>query len=74
MPDSQRLVYSKENGDVADVWHIDLSSGQSQEVGLKVDNIMYIAVSPDGRMIGFDSGTKSMAEVWAMENFLPGRD
>jgi len=56
------------------LWRIPVDGGEAQKVGLEMLEISSLSVHPDGRHIAFQSsGQKSkFAEVWVMENFLPG--
>ncbi len=56
------------------LWRIPVDGGEVQKLGLEMLEISSLSVHPDGRHIAFQtSGQKSkFAEVWVMENFLPG--
>ena len=75
--DGRTLIYSR-NGDIGGgLWTVPVAGGPPARLDLGMgdgqDPIISreIRVHPDGRRIAFDVGREG-AEVWTMENFLPG--
>jgi len=59
------------------IWRIAVDGGTPQPIELLVDgrppkNVRKVQMHPDGHRIAFDV-PESQAEVWVMENFLPGQ-
>jgi len=57
--------------DESSIWAIDVETGTARRLGLNVNGINQIRLSPDGRRLSFDGGWPAQ-EVWVLENFLPG--
>jgi Tol biopolymer transport system component len=53
---------------------IPAAEGEPEKLGLEMTRFKWysLTVHPDGRHIAFSSTEQSSAEVWVMENFLPG--
>lgn len=71
--DGQRLVY-KVRG-VPGLSRIFVAGGSPEKIGLRMESghaSAHLRFHPDGRRIAF-TGSRSGAEVWVMENFLPER-
>ncbi len=51
---------------------IPIEGGEPQVLGLLDMRISSLSLHPDGQHIAFAAGTYMPAEVWVMENFLPG--
>ena len=81
-PDSKSILLAKKATDRAELWSVDVATGRSRKFDIDTRDWTLTAfihnlnggfsLSPDGRHIAFLMG-KSTVEVWAMENFLPGR-
>lgn len=85
-PDSKAMLLAKNAGGRAELWSVDIATGQSRKFEIDTrdwtltsfisSGATYLdagfSLSPDGRQIAFLTG-KSAVEVWALENFLPGQ-
>ena len=72
MPDQRHLVYGDAEGTL---WRVPVNGGAREPMGVSVPpRIQNPHVQPDGRGIYFSVLDESApAELWALENFLPGR-
>jgi Tol biopolymer transport system component len=63
-----------ETATITELWRVSVESGEAQNLGLIAARIWQLSAHPDGRQIAFDSfgSSMQMAELWVMENFLPG--
>jgi Tol biopolymer transport system component/predicted Ser/Thr protein kinase len=52
------------------LWRIDVKTASAQPLGLRLDGLRDLSVSPDGRHISFTTGWPSR-EPWILENYLP---
>jgi hypothetical protein len=59
----------EKGGDGSRVWAVDVETRTARLLGLHVNGINQIRLSPDGRRLSFDGGWPSQ-EVWVLENFL----
>ncbi len=66
-PPDQPLLYADEPHEL---WRIPAEGGEPQKL-LAMDGLARVSIHPDGQRIAFTGG-KQEAEVWVMENFLPG--
>jgi Tol biopolymer transport system component len=55
---------------VPSLWRVELASAVPEPLGLSVDGLRDLSVSPDGRAISFTAGWPRR-EAWVLENFLP---
>lgn len=75
--DSSFVIVRKEKfgGDRAsdEYWQIPIPAGEPKKLNLnlKIGNIPWISIHPDGRQVAYTTG-ENRADVWVMENFLPG--
>ena len=53
-----------------ELWRVPSEGGEPEQMGLTMDLLREIRVSPGGEQIAFTAGNRN-AEVWIMENFLP---
>ncbi len=66
-PDGKRLVYTSG----ADIWSVEVASGQPVKLGITQIAIRDVAVHPDGRQIAFRAGRFGAArELWVMAGLL----
>jgi Tol biopolymer transport system component len=77
-PDGRYILFGqKEHSDdiahhqAVELWRIPADGGQPQKLGLAADLMRFLVIHPDGRRVAFTAGQYA-AEVWVMENFLPG--
>jgi dipeptidyl aminopeptidase/acylaminoacyl peptidase len=61
------------DGDGSRIWAVDVETGAARLLGLNVNGINQIRLSPDGRRLSFDGGWPAQ-EVWVLENFLSSLD
>jgi hypothetical protein len=54
------------------LWRIPLEGGEPEKLGLEMSSIEHLSIHPDGQRFAFYTITAKIAEVWVMENFLPG--
>ena len=54
------------------LWRVSAAGGPPKQLGLELLGLRNVGVHPDGRHITFTSGFPG-SELWALENFLPGR-
>jgi Tol biopolymer transport system component len=52
------------------LWEVNGRNGRLRKLGLSMDGISSLCISPDGHRIAFDAGG-IYEEVWVLENFLP---
>jgi len=74
-PDGRHLLLlgKHEANGLWELWRIPVEGGEPQKLGLTMKLYRGLSVHPDGRRIAFTGpGPRPGAEVWAMENFLPG--
>ncbi len=57
-------------GDNIELWRVSAAGGEPQFMGLKMDGLRDLAVSPDGSQLAFTAG-QPMYEAWVLENFVP---
>jgi Tol biopolymer transport system component len=75
--DGSYILFSKKRPDPDQMWdlyRISAEGGEAQKIDLSMNEFRHLSVHPDGRHIAFSSegyGPR-YAEVWVMENFLPG--
>ena len=66
-PDSEHLLFPKQGNQL---WKVHIATGQLQQIGPPIKNLIDVAVHPDGRQIAF-SIQEPGNELWIMEGFLP---
>jgi len=71
-PDGKYVLFVMSEKDKNSLWRIPLEGGEPQKLGLEMENILDLSIHPDGRHIAFHAIKSRPAEIWAMENFLPG--
>lgn len=69
-PDSKKIVFSRNNGSVADLWQIPAGGGEPVKIAQGMALLRNLRIHPDGQRVAFNAG-RSKAEIWVMENFLP---
>ncbi len=52
------------------LWRIDARTGAAEPLGLKLEGLRDLAVSPDGRHLSFTMGWPAR-EPWILEHYLP---
>jgi serine/threonine-protein kinase len=73
--DGQDVIFTRTQvkaspaGEVTRLWAVNAAGGQERLVGLTVDGLNEVRLSPDGRQISYDGGWPSQ-EVWVLENVL----
>ena len=78
MPDGRALLFTRTPAErprpghapMPVVWRVDIASGTAQPIGLAMDRLRELAVSPDGRRLAFTTGAP-LREPWVIENYLP---
>ena len=55
---------------VPSLWRIDVTGGEPEFLGLRLDGLRDLSLSPDGRYLAFTTGWPSR-EPWILENYLP---
>ncbi|MGE0359857.1 MAG: protein kinase [Vicinamibacterales bacterium] len=55
--------------DATQLWAVNAAGGQIRPVGLTVDGLNEVRLSPDGRQLSYDGGWPSQ-EVWVLDNVL----
>jgi len=63
-------VPSLERGGTS-LWAVDVQTGHARLLGLNVNHLNAVRLSPDGRQISYDAGAP-FQEVWVLENALSG--
>ena len=75
MPDEQTILFGKVTGDARTLWRIqaDGSGLEPMNISAERQNIYFLRVSRDGRLLAFVMGDYDVRplDVWVMENFLP---
>ena len=69
---ARRTTNSTES-DEASIWAVDAETGAARRLGLAMNGINQVRMSPDGRRLSFDGGWP-VQEVWVLENFLSSLD
>jgi hypothetical protein len=54
-----------------EVVRVAVAGGDPEPIGLEMEALNHLRVHPDGRRLAFVAGYSS-AELWVMEDFLPG--
>lgn len=74
-PDDRFVYFARrpDNKTPYELFRIPAQGGAEESTGLKVPDIRDLDISPDGTRIAFSIGAVAQPEIWAMENFLPGR-
>jgi Tol biopolymer transport system component len=73
--DGQEVIFTRSQvttapaGDATRLWAVNGGGGQVRLVGLTVDGLNEVRLSPDGRQISYDGGWPSQ-EVWVLDNVL----
>jgi len=75
-PDGKGIIafknVPKEKGQKCELWSFPAEGAEPQSLGLTIDaEARSLSLHPDGRRLAF-SVRQPSAEIWAMENFLPG--
>lgn len=70
--DGKYVFYPVDTGHTHQLWRVSLEGGPPQRLDLEMPQLRNLRVHPDGQRIAFDSGSFG-AELWVMENFLPGQ-
>jgi Tol biopolymer transport system component len=52
------------------LWRIPTAGGDPQRIGVTMDEMRQVRISPDGRSLAFDAG-KLGGELWMMSGFVP---
>jgi serine/threonine protein kinase/Tol biopolymer transport system component len=66
-PDGEHLLFCKRK---KELWKVHVETGEQQQIGPAIENLIGAAMHPDGRQITFTVEQKG-SELWVMENFLP---
>jgi len=66
-PDGEHLLFCKRNNEL---WKVHVETGEQQQIGPEIKNLVHAAMHPDGRQIAF-TVQQDGSELWVMENFLP---
>ncbi len=77
-PDGRSLLFTRTPNDSSlkgearwpAVWRVDATTGEARPLGLRMDRLRDLAVSPDGRKIAFTTGAP-LRYPWIVENYLP---
>jgi TolB protein len=77
-PDGRSLFFTRTPGERSgrdeaawpSVWRVDAATGEALPLGLRMDRLRDLAVSPDGRRLAFTTGAP-LREPWILENYLP---
>lgn len=72
-PDSRCVLFVKgnaNNSSMRSLWRVPIAGGESESLGLEMDELREPVISSDGRRIAFTAGGRKN-ELWVMENFLP---
>ena len=67
MSDGEHLLFCKRNNEL---WKVHVETGEQQQIGPAIENLVGAAMHPDGRQIAF-TVQQDGSELWVMENFLP---
>jgi Tol biopolymer transport system component len=73
-PDGRAILYPWPNFERRrwDLWRLPVAGGDPEPIGLEMEAaIGQLRLHPDGRRLAFVAGS-SAAELWVMEDFLPG--
>lgn len=72
-PDGEAILFSGRDPTTrtADVWHVPAAGGDPQRLGTDREGVQYVRLHPNGRQLAFTAGVPA-AELWMMEDFLPG--
>jgi len=73
--DGREVIYTRAQvkrspaGDATRLWAVNADTGQARLIGLTVDGLNEVRLSPEGHRITYDGGWPSQ-EVWVLENAL----
>jgi Tol biopolymer transport system component len=70
--DGRHLLYVRPWDGAVELWRVPVVGGEPEKLDLSANRISKIRFHPDGRRIAFEGG-RSGAEIWVMEDFLPGQ-
>lgn len=65
-----KTVHAPENDETA-LWTIDLKNGEARKIGLNVNGLQEVRLSPEGRRVSYDGGWP-LQEVWSLDNAMAG--
>lgn len=65
-PDSRFLLYGSSRSGTADVWSIDITTGETRQLTRDVRDDFAGAFSPDGRQVAFLSDRGGQRDVWVV--------
>jgi Tol biopolymer transport system component len=73
-PDSRSVIVNTfwNDGDKRETWLVSLEDGTHKVLDLPGHTWSRVRVHPDGKRVAYHAG-ELKAEVWVLENFLPGR-
>ena len=71
-PDGKYVLFVISGQDKDGLWRIPIAGGEPQKLGLEMEKIIDLSIHRDGQYIAFSASTTRPAEIWVMENFLPG--
>jgi Tol biopolymer transport system component len=66
-PDGEHLLFPKRQ---SQLWKVNINTGEQQQIGPILQDLISAAMHPDGRHITFTLQQNGSA-LWVMENFLP---
>ena len=73
-PDQRHLLFVKEEEAGNSIWRVPVAGGEAEKVGVSMNaRIKAPQMHPDGRSIVFTAVAADVAQIWALENFLPAR-
>jgi|GEM_PF-6713483 len=52
---------------------VPVAGGAPESVGLKVEDIRYLDIAPDGTRIAFSIGAVNRPEIWAIRGYIPAK-
>jgi Tol biopolymer transport system component len=65
--DGEHLLYPKRRNEL---WKVNIETGEQQQIGPVLENLVGVAMHPDGRQIALTI-EQGGSELWVIENFLP---
>jgi hypothetical protein len=71
-----RFLYFAQRADAKspyELMRVPAAGGAAESMGLKLDDIRDLDISPDGTRIAFSIGAVNRPEIWAIRGFLPSK-
>ena len=74
-PDDRFVYFARrsDNKSPYELLRMPAAGGAEESMGLKLDDLRDLNISPDGKRIAFSIGAVNRPEIWALRGFLPAK-